>query len=919
MESVARKSTSQFQKKLVADGRLTMSSPISRQQQQHSPRRSKRNASGNSARENRDGMRNTATPRQSNTHRHHALSVDTGSAAARRNISPYEPDSDSEMEDFRTRKEPKRASILKSGRDFLVRLGSSRDFDEEYESVDGKFLDASRDDESGASDECMILTDDEDDTSEIEEPSKRAKEDFTSLEDAASPRSSSSPSNLAAIHSIFAEKHPWRRQSRRDSPRPRQAHGPRLPSVNSMEDEFEEPSSTRSSLRERISGLNILQSRSEEEEEQEESSSSSEDDSTSTQSNVSVISDPEETLDFATLEKIPNFFTSHPEAMAAYLDPSASAIFEQDSSVFAHEHSLLLRAVLQLLAERDYIGVEADIDDPTCIMKKGPLKKATSSVGRTTWRVKYVEVRPGSFSYFEDSSKRENFGRKTIPLRSNRCRCESVKPNLFALHVEGGPCRLWMCNSEEECQAWVRAIRDSMVGAGAGESNHSFDVSQYQAALAGFQETKMSISRTSTRDEYLSCIEELLRTNIRIPARWVSDQVTTKGGTLSTTVFNTAAQKLSPKSLWRALKCEDSVAINGCLVSGSSPHATERVIGAISRCILELDRSSPIEAHIMMSEVQALSFARDVLMTVLQSREREQSRIAIEYLCRNSNLVEIESLSAPEAREPLSLQLSYASAEAIASPERDISGWLGTRTRSTGMWRDRFLVISDGILNVFEHSSPRPHGLRGQLLLSHATVSIVQEKSTRDSHLHILRIVGKNNESERQLAFLDETLLEEWKSVVEKAVDASSSPNGDEDPSSVITPRASIIPTAGGRIIQGASESGVKIIKGATDQFMKATDKIRASMRSGGKGLTTAGPHSRTSSTDMRLTGSRHSDSGDPTDSLGLTTSFESERIPKQEPTVQVTADSTTMYKIIAREPFGVATQETLAYVQLHA
>ncbi len=676
-------------------------------------------------------------------------------------------------------------SILKSGRDFLVRLGSSRDFDEEDESVDGKFLNASRDDESEASDECMILTDDEDDASEIEEPSKRAKQDFTSLQDVASPRSSASPGNLAAIHSLFAEKHPWRRQSRRDSPRPHSAHGPRLPSVNSMEDEFEEPSSTRSSLRERISSLNILQSRSEEEEEQDESSSSSEDDSTSTQSNLSVISDPEESFDFGTLEKIPNFFTSHPEAMAAYLDPSAtSTISEQDTSTFAHEHSLLLRAVLQLLAERDYIGVEADIDDPTCIMKKGPLKKATSSVGRTTWRVKYVEVRPGSFSYFEDSSKRENFGRKTIPLRSNRCRCESVKANLFALQVEGGPCRLWMCNSDEECQAWVRAIRESMVGAGAGESNHSFDVSQYQAALAGFQESKMNISRTGTRDEYLSCVEELLRTNIRIPARWVSDQATTKEETQSTTVFNTAAQKLSPKSLWRALKREDSVEINGCVVSGSSPHATERVIGAISRCILELDRSSPIEAHIMMSEVQALSFARDVLMTVLQSRDRDESRIAIDYLCRNSNLVDIESLSAPEAREPLSLQLSYASAEATESPERDISGWVGTRTRSTGIWRDRFLVISDGILNVFEHSSPRPHGLRGQLLLSHATVSIVQEKSTSDSHLHILRIVSKNKESERQLAFLDENLLEEWKSIVEKAMDASSSPNGDEDPSS---------------------------------------------------------------------------------------------------------------------------------------
>jgi hypothetical protein len=172
----------------------------------------------------------------------------------------------------------------------------------------------------------------------------------------------------------------------------------------------------------------------------------------------------------------------------------------------------------------------------------------------------------------------------------------------------------------------------------------------------------------------------------------------------------------------------------------------------------------------------------------------------------------------------------------------------------------------------------------------------VQDKPKNESHLHILRVVSKNKDAERQLSFADKTLLEEWKDALETATDSSSVPNSDEDPSTLVTPRASMIPAAGGRIIQGASESGVKIINRATDQFVKATDMLRASMRSSTR---SSGPHSRTSSTEFRIGGSKHGDNAETSDSFGLTSSFESELMPKQEPTVQITAESTSMYRII--------------------
>jgi hypothetical protein len=838
-------------------------------------------------------------------HRQPSLSVDTGTA--RIADHKFRHDSDSHEEDIRTnRHHTRHSSLLRTGRGWLGNLGSlSRGDDDDDDDHDGayspypdNFATTTKDDDSVVSDDCMILTDDEDDASETELlPKKNDDEDILSF---ASPRSSLSL-EAAKIKSLFAEKHPWRRQSRRESSVTRMLKGHKLPSTSTgmMEDEGGEP--LLKSKRDKGTGLFLSRSMDEEDD----SSSASEDDTLSIQSSLSVISDPEKELDFDALDKIPNHFTSQPRVMLTYLDPSLHTISKRDSNVFAYEHSLLLRAVMQLLAERDYIGVEADLDDPSCIVKKGPLKKATNAVGRTTWRVKYVEIRPGSFSYFEDSHKRENLGRKTIPLRSTKCVCESVKANQFALEVEGGPRRLWMTNSEEERNAWVRAIQAAMIGVGASDSSHSYDETQYQAALDQFQKTQSNLVQARSREVYMSFVNEVLQTNIRIPVQWVRDQAIGAYGSQSVRKLGSSAQKHMVTGFWKSLKRE-SISINGHEVTSDSPHAPERVVGALSRCILEFDKSSPLDAVGSMTELQAISYARDVMMAVLRSRNNEESFLALNFLCHNPSLVRVETFVASEPHETVSIQVDYATPVANENPQRDISGWVGTRQRVGKNWRNRFIVVSDGILNVFEHNSPRPHGLKGQLLLAGASVSVVEDEPKWKAELFILRIVSRNQEAEYHLSFPEESLQEVWQHVIQKAIDSCPVP-AEEDPASIASPRKPmfLVATPGGKqIIKSASEGSAKLIRGATGQFMKATDIMIRSMRS------STGQHSRTSSTEMHSPSFSESE---PSQSLAVASSMASERASKQEPTVQIMAKSVSMCRIIACEPSGVDEEDVWA------
>jgi hypothetical protein len=185
------------------------------------------------------------------------------------------------------------------------------------------------------------------------------------------------------------------------------------------------------------------------------------------------------------------------------LDAEAQSIVAN----FAAENRLLLRAVWDLLAERDRQAPVVGMMDPV-ILKAGPLKKA-SHVVRGTWKIKYVEIRRGMFSYYEDvlssqtpsSSTTPGSGshglmtgkdpfdgdhhmhlpgavgqllRKDIPLDAQSCQCRPVKLHQKALNLAPGGAifelstgdskRLWMAKSREERQAWMLALNHAMVG-----------------------------------------------------------------------------------------------------------------------------------------------------------------------------------------------------------------------------------------------------------------------------------------------------------------------------------------------------------------------------------------------------------------------------------------------------------------------
>ena len=207
------------------------------------------------------------------------------------------------------------------------------------------------------------------------------------------------------------------------------------------------------------------------------------------------------------------------------LNPYLSSEDDSDSGAlelsmiqnFASEHRIFLRAILSLLIERDQFAVDAaSADDPQTI-KAGPLKKA-SHIVKGVWKVRYVEIRRGLFSYYDVSgergkhdrnssgsfnlegtisgdviadngallaitgNKKKNLSlqRKSLPLQADLCTCRAVKMHsdsksssprlpfqsgyIFELTVKGGPKRLWMANSREERQAWIQAIHNAMIG-----------------------------------------------------------------------------------------------------------------------------------------------------------------------------------------------------------------------------------------------------------------------------------------------------------------------------------------------------------------------------------------------------------------------------------------------------------------------
>mmetsp|Transcript_26451 Transcript_26451/g.49380 ORF Transcript_26451/g.49380 Transcript_26451/m.49380 type:complete len:687 (+) Transcript_26451:182-2242(+) len=464
---------------------------------------------------------------------------------------------------------------------------------------------------------------------------------------------------------------------------------------------------------------------------------------------------------------------------------------------FAMEHRIFLKALLGLLNERDRTATEIGMNDPN-VMKCGPLKKASHLLSGV-WKVKYVEVRRGMFSYFEDavSGDKESGAllQKNIPLDSNETSCRAVKIHrnglnmvpgaIFELKI-GNTGRLWLCRSRAERQAWIQAINDAMVnstgrpatrGSIHGKQGTVNSRSPFRDDLRLYLRIKNSLKSAKNKKEYLTALGSLLgRGPLDVPVKWIMQQVDNPTGGKATGnqsnpvhAFAESGGNGGIEQLWRDLR-RDTIRINQEVFRGDSGHGPEKMIGALTRDIVGVSRSES-KYRYAIPESKAVAYARDILLSINRTRSGGDSYFCIDTLSSNSDLVVL----VPSSREaePLSISVELDESDNFAEHRANQkTGWLRTRNRIQMSWRKRFFVLSEGTLSFYRHADPRPHGMRGQTVVADASISV--DKAKDRPGYYIISILPKDGIKERFLYFNNVDKLIHWTYALECVAKSSA-------------------------------------------------------------------------------------------------------------------------------------------------
>lgn len=478
---------------------------------------------------------------------------------------------------------------------------------------------------------------------------------------------------------------------------------------------------------------------------------------------------------------------------------------------FAMEHRIFIKCLMALLEQRDRVDV--DMDDPNTI-KCGPLKKATHLV-KGAWKVKYVEIRRGVFSYYDDCLSKDaasegDLVRKNVRLHANTCVCRAVKLNhksltlvpgqaIFELSVDGSPRRFWMANSREERSAWIRAIHDAMIGGLVTRDEQQVDhigrvgkvsrKSPYKRDLETYLKIQREVKNASNKQGYVWALSNIIDKPLNVPVKWISEQnhLTAEETELA---FREDAVTTGVNQLWKDL-ARDTVQINDDLIKGGSGQAPERIVGAVTREILRMDRSSPLRPKDPsfiwkgVTELQALSFARDILLSCNRTRSGGDSYYCVDALTNHPSMVVLVP-SSLEA-EPLSVTIEHYQQPTRTSRAsysvHDRGGWLKTRTRQERRWKRLYFVLSEGTLSLYKKGNPRPYGLEAQIKVAETPMYValaslsdtqaaksndIETAATRKSF--ILTIKGKEGTWERQMRFPDENKFLIWAHALEKEI-----------------------------------------------------------------------------------------------------------------------------------------------------
>lgn len=321
--------------------------------------------------------------------------------------------------------------------------------------------------------------------------------------------------------------------------------------------------------------------------------------------------------------------------------------------------------------------------------------------------------------------------------------------------------------------------------------------------------------------------------------------------------------KTSLIEFWKKMG-QQTFSINGVTVPRDTPLASVRVFGALTRCILEYDKTygrnqdeEPTTAG-KMTELQAVSYTRNILLAILRSKEEQLASMAVRNLLQNDDVVLI---SKENEEYVVNMEVSFAGEELpddfLPPISDEMTGWLWIRRskQPAKMSKKRYVVLSGAALTYYEAASQetnwsRPVGLRGQIILRNAELS--QREEEVEGEQFFILTVSTPSEQERILSFDNELDLLEWKEALESAIEscaddpelaltegdlAAADPAGTPEgrsrgpirrsaelaqgvAESVYTLTDGTI-RGGVRAIKGAKDGGIKVIKSATDGSMK--------------------------------------------------------------------------------------------------
>ena len=486
-----------------------------------------------------------------------------------------------------------------------------------------------------------------------------------------------------------------------------------------------------------------------------------------------------------------------------------------------------LKSTVQLLRSNSNDNFQSSV-----VIKAGPLMKA-SYLGN--WKLKYVEIVRGKFTYFNDrhhvsSSDRQRQDsvprEKNIRLIADHYSCRIIElESKFAFELTYGERkRIWITHTRDELHGWMRAIHEATIGRSVTRSDNFFEyqyfsnkknndkqrniippTSHYKDSMEKFLTCQKGFRSAQSKETYIEYIEILSSScqssSFCIPVEWVKAHFYTRNkaneiernrksnGTSQAFIEDVLAT--SVKQLRKDLQ-RDVVHIDERVYQGGDEDTSmcmELIIGGLAQSIMEKDEASSCSSSSRITEIQAIAFARDILLACNRTRSGGDMFFTIQALCAQPDLVVVCPRSVNATDSPLSIHvknLCNVSRKLSLNPFNlnEKAAWVYTRTSVDRQWQKSYCILSgEGLLfSFYAHELPKPHKLRGQILLDGAVTgvnkNIQREKSISDNTSgFVLYICSADRSKEVHLNFENEDELFSWQRCLNRAIELHCSNN----------------------------------------------------------------------------------------------------------------------------------------------